>query len=90
MNSLGLSGISASSGRDRGHDLVSYKLHTMALLWVMGLEFLLPYTVRMLDICSCGVLLSCMCYTKELLVCPYSYSGSTEMLNSSSPHSTLQ
>jgi hypothetical protein len=89
MNSLGLSGISVSSGNDMGRDLVSYKLHTMVLWWVMGLEFLLPYTVQMLDIRSCGVLPSCMWYTKRLFVYPYSYSGRAEMLIFLDPPSVI-
>jgi hypothetical protein len=42
----------------------------------------------MLGTHSCDVLLSYMWYTKQLLFCPYSYSGSVEMLNSSDPPST--
>jgi hypothetical protein len=60
MNYLGLSSISASLGSDRGRDPISYRLHTMVLLWVTSLAFMLPYIVRMLDICSCGGLSSCM------------------------------
>ena len=44
----------------------------------------------MLGIHSCGVLSSCMWCTKQLLVCPCSYSGSAEMLSSSNPPSVLQ
>jgi hypothetical protein len=45
MNSLELSGISASLGSDMDRGSVSYKFHTIALLLVMDLEFLLPYTL---------------------------------------------
>ena len=90
MNSLELSGISASSCNDKGRDPVSTIFHTIVLLLLMDLAFKLPYTVRMLDICSCGVLPSCMWCTKRLLVCPCSYFGSTEMLGSSNPLSILQ
>jgi hypothetical protein len=37
----------------------------------------------MLDIRFCGVLLSCMWYTKRLLICPYFCSGLAETLSSS-------
>jgi hypothetical protein len=56
MNSLGLSGISASSCSDKGRDPVSYRFRTIILPLVMDLAFLLPYTARTLDIRSCGVL----------------------------------
>jgi hypothetical protein len=44
----------------------------------------------MLGIHSYGFLSFCMWCTKQLLVCPYSYSGSTEMLYSSNPPSIPQ
>jgi hypothetical protein len=44
MNSLELSGISASSCSDKGHDLVSFIFRTIVLLVVMDLAYLLPYT----------------------------------------------
>ena len=56
----------------------------------MGLAFLLPYTVRMLDIHSCGVLLSCMWYTKRLHVCPCFCFGLVGMLSSSNPPLSLR
>ena len=90
MNSLGLFGISASSCNDKGCDSIFCKFRTIILLLVMDLAFMLPYNVQMSDICSCGVLPSCMWYTKHLLVFPYSYSGLVEMLSSSSPPSTLR
>jgi hypothetical protein len=43
----------------------------------------------MLDIRFFGVLLSSMWYTKQILICPCSYYGLVEMLDSSSP-SALQ
>ena len=46
MSSLGLSGISASSCNDKGHDPVSCRFCTIVLLVVTDLAFLLPYTVR--------------------------------------------
>jgi hypothetical protein len=90
MNSLGLSGISTSSCSDKDRDPVSCIFCTMVLLLVMDLAFLLPYTVRMLDIPSCGVLSSYMWYTKRLLISPCSYSGSTETLDYSSPPLVLR
>jgi hypothetical protein len=44
----------------------------------------------MLGIRSCGVLSSYMWCTKWIFVCPCSYSGSVEMLNSLNPPSALQ
>jgi hypothetical protein len=64
MNSLGLSSTSASLGNDMDHGLVSYKFHTIVLLLVMDLAFMLTCIVRMLDIRSYGVLPSCMWYTE--------------------------
>jgi hypothetical protein len=90
MSSLGLSGISASSCSDKGRDPVSCRFRTIFILLVADLAFLLPYTARMLDIHTCGVLPSCMWYTKQLLVCPYSYSGLAGTLSSSNIPSTLQ
>jgi hypothetical protein len=87
---LGRSSISASSESDRGRDPISYRLHTMVHLWVTGLAFLLPYTTRMSDIRSCSGLSSCMWYTKQLPVCPYSYFGLVETLNSSIPPLAVQ
>jgi hypothetical protein len=89
-NSSELSGISASSCSDKVRDLVSCIFHTIILPVVVDLEYLLPYTTRMLGIRSCGVLLSCMWCTKRVLVFPYSYSGSFEMLDSSNPPSIPQ
>jgi hypothetical protein len=89
MNSLGLSGISASSCSDKGRDPVSCIFHTIILPVVVGLAYLSPYTARMLGIRSYGVLPSCRWCTKWLLVCPCSYSGSAEMLSSSNPPSAL-
>jgi hypothetical protein len=90
MNSLGLSGISTSLGSDMNRGLVSYRSHTIVLLLVMDLGFLLPCTVRMLDIHSYGFLSSCMRYTKWILVCPYFCSGLARMLISSNLPSTLR
>jgi hypothetical protein len=42
----------------------------------------------MLGTHSCGVLLSYMWYTKQLIFSPYSFFGSVEMLNSSDPPSS--
>jgi hypothetical protein len=75
MRSLGLSGTSASLGSDMDHGLVSYIFHTIVLLLVTYLAFWLPCTTRMLDIRSYGVLMSCMWYTKQILVYPYFCSG---------------
>jgi len=44
----------------------------------------------MLDICSYGVLLSCMWYTKWLPICPYFCSGLVGTLISSNPPSALR
>jgi hypothetical protein len=53
----------------------------------MDFSFLLPYTTRMLDIRSCGVLLSCMWYTSRILLCPYFCFGLDGTLSSSNPPS---
>jgi hypothetical protein len=90
MNSLELSGISASSCSDKGRDPVSCIFHTIILPMVAGLAYLSPYTARMSGIRSCVVLPSCRWCTKQLLVFPCSCSGSTEMLNSSNPPSILR
>jgi hypothetical protein len=90
MNSLELSGISTSFCIDKGRELVSCIFHTIILHVVVYLAYLFPYTTRMLDIRSCGVLPSCMWCTKQLLVFPCSYSGSTEMLDSSNHPSIPQ
>ena len=81
MNSLGLFGIFASSFSDKSSDPFSYIFRTITLLLVEDLAYLLPYTTRMLGIRSCGVLLSYMWYTKQLLFCPYSCFGLIEMLD---------
>jgi hypothetical protein len=88
MSSSVLSGTYASLGSDMDHVPVSYIFHTIVLLLEMGLEFLLPCTVQMLDICSYGVLMSYMWYTKLLLFCPYICFGLAGMLSSSDPPSS--
>jgi hypothetical protein len=70
------------------HALVSYTSHNIVILMAKGLVGLFPCTARMLGIHYCGVLLFCMQYTKQLLFCPYPYSGLVEMLSSSYPPST--
>jgi hypothetical protein len=87
MNSLGLSGIFSSPCSDKGCDWVSYIFRTIILPVVVGLAYLFPYTMQMMAIRSCGVLLFCMWCTKRLLVYPCSYSGSTKMLYTSNPPS---
>jgi hypothetical protein len=74
MNFWVLCYTSASLDNDMDHDHVFYKSHTMVLLLAKGLVLMFPCTTRKLDIHSCGVLLSCMWYTKQLLFffCPYS------------------
>jgi hypothetical protein len=89
MNSLGLSGIFASLGSDMDRGLVSYIFRTIVLL-VSYFSFMLPYTTQMLDIRSCGVLLSYMWYTKRLLICPYFCSGLAGTLSYSNPPSALR
>jgi hypothetical protein len=61
----------------------------MVLLLERGLKPLLRSTTQRLDICSYGVLISCITYTKQLLLSLSPYSGSTEMSYSSYPISTL-
>ena len=61
---------------------VSYRSRTIVFLLVMDLAFLLPCTMGMLDICSYGVLLSYMWYTKWLLFCLYPCSSLFKMLSS--------
>jgi hypothetical protein len=90
MNSLELSSISASSCSEKGHDPVSCIFHTIVLPVVTDLASLLPCTPQMLGIHSCGVLPSCMWCTKRLPICPCSYSGSVEMLDSSNHPSILR
>jgi hypothetical protein len=89
-NTLELYGTSTSSCSDKGCGLVSCIFHTIILLVVAGLACLFPYTARMLDIHSCGVLPSCMWCTKRLLIFPCSYSGSTETLGSLDPPLIIQ
>jgi hypothetical protein len=79
--------IYASLDNDMDHAHVFYKSCTMVLLLEMGLEPLLPYTARKLDIHSYGVPLSCIAYTKHLLFSLYPYSSSVGMLGSSNPPS---
>ena len=83
MNSYALSGISTSLDSDMDHALMSYISHTIVRLMVKGLAVLFQCTMQMLGICSCGVLLSYMWYTKQILFCPYSCSVLIEMLDSS-------
>jgi hypothetical protein len=64
MSSLGLFGIFESSCNGKGRDPVSCIFHTIIPPVVAGLASLLPYTVQTSDTCFCGVLLSCMWYTK--------------------------
>jgi hypothetical protein len=90
MNSLELFGISASSCSDKGRDPISFTFCTIILPVVADLAYLFPYTAQMLGIHFCGVLLSCMWCTKQLLICPCSYSGLAETLNSSNPPSIPQ
>jgi hypothetical protein len=90
MNSLGLSGTSASLGNDMDPGPISYRFRTIVLLLVTNLAFLFPCIVRMLYIHSYGVLLSCMWYTKRILVCPYFCSGLARTLSSSNPSSSLR
>jgi hypothetical protein len=90
MNSLGLSGISTSLGSDMVCGSVSYRFRTIVLLLVADLTFLLSYTVKMLDIHSCGVLPSCMWYTKRLLVYPCFCFVLDGTLSSSNPLSVLR
>jgi hypothetical protein len=82
MKSLALSGIFASLDSDMDHAPMYYKSHTIFLLMAKGLVVSLPCTARTLGICSCGVLVSYMWYTKQILFCPYSCSGLIEMLDS--------
>jgi hypothetical protein len=90
MNSLELSGIYASLCSDKGHDPVSCIFITIILPVLVDLAYMLPYTSQMLVIHYFGVLPSYMWCTKQLLVCPCSYSGSTEMLDSSNHPSIPQ
>ena len=69
------------------HAAVSYRSQTIVLLMENDLAILFPCTTQMLGIRSCDVLLSYMWYTKQLIFCPYSFSCSVEMLNSSYPPS---
>jgi hypothetical protein len=70
------------------HFPISYIFHTIVLMLAKGLAILLPCTVRMLGICSYGVLMFCMWYTKHILFFPYLCSGLPGMLSSSDPPST--
>ena len=83
-------GTFVSLENDMDHAHVFYISLTMVLLLEKNVLLMLPCTAQKLDICSCGVLLSCMWYTKQLLICPYFFSGLAGMLSSSNPPSTLR
>jgi hypothetical protein len=89
MYSLVLSDTSASWDNDRDHAHVFCISHTMVLLKIKDLAYLLLYTAQIMDTHSYDDLLSCIMYTKHLLFSPYLYSDSTEMLSSSDLVSAL-
>jgi hypothetical protein len=90
MKSLELSSIFTSLGSDMDCGPLSYRFCTIVLLFVKNFPSMLPYTTRMLDICSYGVLMSCMWYTKRILVYSYFCSGLAGTLSSSNPPSSLR
>ena len=90
MNSWVLSNDFASLENDMDHAHESYKYRTIVLLLVRGSTPLFPCTVQKLDIHSYGVLMSCMWYTKQLLICPYFCSSLAGMLGSSYTPSALR
>jgi hypothetical protein len=69
----------ASWDNDKDHVHVFYISHTMVLLWVRDLEFLLPSIVKMLGTHSYDVLVFYIMYTRQLPSSPYLCSDSTEM-----------
>jgi hypothetical protein len=80
---------STSVENDMDHAHMSYKFHIMVLMLARGLTPLLPSNVQRLGIHSCGVLLSCIMCTKQILSFLSPYFGSTEMSYSSDPLSSL-
>jgi hypothetical protein len=89
MCSLVLSDTSASGVSDKDHAHVFFKSHTMVLLKIKGLAYLLQYTAQIMDNHSCDGLLSCTLYTRHLLFYPSIYSDSTGMLSYSDLDSSL-
>ena len=88
MSSWVLFGTSSSLENDMDHAHVSYRSQTMVIMMEKGLVLLFPCTTSTLDIHSCGVLLSCMWYTKQLLFSLCLCFGSIEMWGSSDPLSS--
>jgi hypothetical protein len=82
MKFLVLSYTYASLDNDMDHAHGFYKYRTMVLLSERGLVLLFPCIAQNLDICSYGVLLSCIAYTKKLLFSLFPYSGQVKTLDS--------
>jgi hypothetical protein len=74
---------------DNDHSHVLCISHTMVLLKIKDLAYLLLYTTQIMDTHSYDDLLSFIEYTRHLLFSPYLYFDSTEMLSSSYLVATL-
>jgi hypothetical protein len=73
-----LSGTSASLENNMDHAHVSYRSRTMVFLLEKGSVPMFPCTAQKLGIHSCGVLMSCMWDTKQIIFFLFPYSGSIE------------
>jgi hypothetical protein len=74
---------------DRDHVHVFYIFHTMVLLWVKDLTFLLPNIAQRLGTHSYDVIFFYIMCTTQLPSSPYLFSDSTKMLGSLDLLSTL-
>jgi hypothetical protein len=74
---------------DRDHSHVFYISHTMVLLKIKNLAYLILYTSQIMDGHSYDDLISFIMYTIHLLFSPYLYSDLTEISSSSNLVSTL-
>jgi hypothetical protein len=89
MNSWVFSSTSASLENDMDNSHVSYISRTMFLSLEKGLVALFPCITRKLRTHSCGILLTSMWYTKQLLFSLYPYSTLVENGGSSDPPLSL-
>jgi hypothetical protein len=81
--------ISMLGGNDKDHSYMFCESHTMVLLKLKGLGYLLQYTSKIMDIHSCDDLVSCTLYTRHLLFSHFLCFDSTIMLSSSNISSSL-
>jgi len=80
---------STSGENDKDHAHVFFKSHTMVLLKLKSLAYLLQYIAKIMDTHYCDVLLSYTLYTKHLLFSPFLCYDSTIMLSSPDLASSL-